>query len=41
MRYLVLDIGGSSIKYALMDEEAQIYEHSSIPTPMDLSLIHI
>lgn len=35
MRYLVLDVGGSSIKYAIMDEEAHIYERSSLPTPMD------
>ena len=35
MKYLVLDVGGSSIKYALMDEQAQIYERGSTPTPQD------
>lgn len=35
MKYLTLDIGGSSIKYAIMDEDIQIYEQSSIPTPLD------
>lgn len=35
MKYLVLDIGGSSIKYALMDEHAHIQERDSLPTPMD------
>lgn len=35
MKYLTIDIGGSAIKYAVMDEEIQIYEQSSIPTPLD------
>lgn len=35
MKYLVLDIGGSSIKYVLMDEHAHIYERDSLPTPLD------
>ncbi len=33
-KYLVLDIGGSSIKYAVMDKETNIYESSFICTPM-------
>ncbi|UTY40690.1 ROK family protein [Allocoprobacillus halotolerans] len=35
MKYLVLDVGGSSIKYALMNEQAHIEERGSIPTPQD------
>ena len=33
--YLVLDVGGSAIKYALIQEDATIVEKSSVPTPMD------
>ena len=33
--YLVIDIGGSAIKYALLDEQSTITEKHSIPTPMD------
>ena len=33
--YLVLDVGGSAIKYALIQEDATIIEKSSVPTPMD------
>ena len=39
--YLTLDVGGSAIKYALLQEDLTILEKSSVPTPMDLSLIHI
>jgi predicted NBD/HSP70 family sugar kinase len=35
MKYLVLDIGGSAIKYALMTKELEFIEKGSIPTPMD------
>lgn len=35
MKYLVLDIGGSSIKYAIMDEIATIFKKDSILTPLD------
>ncbi|MGE8077424.1 hypothetical protein [Peribacillus loiseleuriae] len=31
--YAVLDVGGSSIKYALMDETGCFIEKSSLPTP--------
>ncbi|MBO0958793.1 ROK family protein [Neobacillus sp. MM2021_6] len=31
--YAVLDVGGSSIKYALMDEAGAFIEKSSVPTP--------
>lgn len=31
--YAVLDVGGSSIKYALMDETGVFLEKSSVPTP--------
>lgn len=34
-KYLVLDIGGSAIKYALMDEDTSIIEKSSVKTPLD------
>lgn len=33
--YLTLDVGGSSIKYALIKENLDIIEKSSVPTPMD------
>mgnify|MGYP001230809435 CR=1 FL=1 len=33
--YLTLDVGGSAIKYALMQEDLTILEKSSVPTPMD------
>lgn len=35
MNYLVLDIGGSSIKYALMSEEFDFIEKGNKPTPLD------
>lgn len=34
-KYLVLDIGGSSIKYAIMDQETTILEKNSVKTPLD------
>jgi len=34
-KYLVLDIGGSAIKYAIMDDETTILEKNSVPTPLD------
>lgn len=33
--YLTLDIGGSAIKYALIQEDLTITEKSNVPTPMD------
>jgi len=33
--YLTLDVGGSAIKYALIQEDLKIIEKSSVPTPMD------
>ena len=33
--YLTLDVGGSAIKYALIQEDLNILEKSSVPTPMD------
>lgn len=35
MKYLVLDIGGSAIKYALMTKELDFIEKGNKPTPMD------
>ena len=35
MQYLVFDIGGTFIKYALMNEELDILEKDSVPTPLD------
>ena len=32
--YLTLDVGGSAIKYALIEENLTIREKSSVPTPM-------
>lgn len=31
--YLVLDIGGTAIKHAIMDQEARILAHGEVPTP--------
>jgi predicted NBD/HSP70 family sugar kinase len=39
MEFLVLDVGGSSIKYAVMNEKAKFIEKGLTPTPMD-SLEH-
>ena len=33
--YLTLDIGGSAIKYALIQDDLTILNKSSVPTPMD------
>lgn len=35
MNKLVLDIGGSSIKYAHMNNEAEIFQRGEVPTPLD------
>lgn len=35
MKVLVFDVGGSSIKYALMDHNCEFYEKGQVPTPMD------
>ncbi len=35
MNYLTIDVGGTNIKYALMDAEAEILEKGEIPTPYD------
>lgn len=35
MNKLVIDVGGTALKYALMDNEASILEQGSIPTPME------
>ena len=35
MKKLVYDIGASAIKYALMDDEAKIYEKGKETTPHD------
>lgn len=34
-QYLVIDIGGSSIKYALMSNNAELIEKGKVPTPLD------
>jgi len=34
-QYLVIDIGGSSIKYALMSSNAEFIEKGKVPTPLD------
>jgi predicted NBD/HSP70 family sugar kinase len=31
--YLTIDVGGTNIKYALMDENAEIAAKGEIPTP--------
>lgn len=35
MKKLVLDIGGTLIKYAVMDKEAKIFQRGELPTPLD------
>ena len=35
MECLVIDVGGTAIKYALMNENAEFLERGEIPTPMD------
>lgn len=42
-KYLVLDIGGSSIKYAMMNESAEFLSKDSVKTPLDCieSLVEI
>lgn len=35
MEYLVLDVGGSAIKYALMNDELEMIEKGKIPTPKE------
>lgn len=34
-KYLTLDVGGSAIKYALIQSDLNIIEKSSVPTPLD------
>lgn len=35
MKFLVLDVGGQAIKYAIMNEKAEFIEKSETPTPLD------
>ena len=35
MDYLAVDVGGSTIKYAIIDDELQIKERGKVPTPSD------
>jgi predicted NBD/HSP70 family sugar kinase len=35
MKYLVLDVGGSAIKYAVMGKQAVILERGQVATPLD------
>ena len=35
MEYLVFDVGGTAIKYALMNDELEMLEKGSVPTPQD------
>lgn len=34
-KYLTIDVGGTNIKYAIMDENAEIKEKGEVPTPYD------
>lgn len=34
-KYMVIDVGGTAIKYALMDENFEFYEKGEVPTPQD------
>ncbi len=35
MNFLILDVGGQAIKYALMNEKAEFIEKGKVPTPKD------
>ena len=35
MKYLVFDVGGSAIKYSLMNDELEMLEKGSEKTPID------
>ena len=35
MKILTVDVGGTFIKYAVMNDDAQIFERGKIPTPLD------
>ncbi len=35
MKYLAIDVGGSAIKYALMNKQAEIIESNQLTTPTD------
>jgi predicted NBD/HSP70 family sugar kinase len=35
MDYLVVDVGGSAIKYALMNDKAEFLEKGQVKTPME------
>ena len=35
MKKLVLDIGGSAIKYAVMDHRVEVFQKGKVPTPLD------
>ena len=48
MKVMVFDVGGTEIKYSVMDEQMNRFDAGSVPTPqdtqepfLDLSLIHI
>lgn len=35
MKYMVFDVGGTAIKYSVMDEELRTYAKGEVPTPKD------
>ena len=35
MKYMVFDVGGTAIKYSVMDEDLRIYAKGEVPTPTD------
>ena len=35
MKILVIDVGGTFIKYAVMNESAEVFQRGKIPTPQD------
>lgn len=39
-QYLVIDVGGTAIKYSLMDESAVIFEKGEVPTEIEKGLDH-
>ena len=35
MKYMVFDVGGTDIKYSVMDEGLNRYAEGTVPTPME------
>lgn len=40
-RYFCIDVGGTAIKYAVLDEHLEFYEKGSVPTPYDGAEVYL